>query len=129
MSIIEFIRDRARYYNCPVCGRTLRGCDVRMLSSEDDRFTVQVTCAACDVTFIMILAVQGTGLEALAESQIEIEVDHEPQLPVVAEIAECRGAAVRGPIELDELLDLHLMLRDFSGPLVNLVRQGQKLPR
>src|SRR5579859_333809 len=114
MSIIEFIRDRARYYNCPVCGRTLRGCDVRMLSHDEDRFTVQVTCASCDVTFIMILAVQGAGLEALAEGQVEMELEPEPpRPPLVAETAERRLDRGHGPIESDELLDLHLMLKAF----------------
>jgi hypothetical protein len=59
MSIIEFIRDRARFYNCPVCGRSLKGCDVQVLSHEEERFHLQVTCAQCSVTFIVVLAIAG----------------------------------------------------------------------
>ena len=59
MSIIEFIRDRARFYNCPVCGRSLKGCDVQVLSHEDESFRLQVTCAQCQVTFIVVLAIAG----------------------------------------------------------------------
>ena len=56
MSIIEFIRDRARFYNCPVCGRSLKGCDIQVLSHEHERFHLQVTCVQCQVTFIVVLA-------------------------------------------------------------------------
>ncbi len=113
MSIIEFIQDRARYYNCPVCGRSLKGCEVRMLNHVDDRFTVQVTCAACHVTFIVILAIQGQGLE----------IADEPQLAEAVEVDELDTAEPEaGPIEVDELLDVHLLLRGFDGSLTDLLR-------
>jgi hypothetical protein len=117
MSIIEFIRDRARYYNCPVCGRSLKGCDVRMLSQVDDRFTVQVTCAACHVTFIVILAIQGPGLEGVAGDD-ELQVQSvEEETAAMAELARPE------PIQSDELLDLHLILKDFQGSLTDLLKE------
>jgi hypothetical protein len=117
MSIIEFIRDRARYYNCPVCGRSLKGCDVRMLSQVDDRFTVQVTCAACHVTFIVILAIQGPGLEGVAGDE-ELQVQSmEEETAGVAHMARPE------PIQSDELLDLHLILKDFQGSLTDLLKE------
>ncbi len=63
MSIIEFIRDRARFYNCPVCGRSLKGCDIQVLSHEHERFNLQVTCAQCQVTFIVVLAIAGGAVD------------------------------------------------------------------
>ena len=84
MSIIEFIRDRARFYNCPVCGRSLKGCDIQVLSHEEERFHLQVTCAQCQVTFVVVLAIAG-------------------------------GA-------VDEILDVHLYLRDFQGTLTDLIQ-------
>jgi hypothetical protein len=112
MSIIEFIQDRARYYNCPVCGKSLKGCDVRMLQHVEDRFTVQVTCAACHVTFIVILAIQGSGLEPLTDE--DVALDAEP-----AAVAD----AGPDPIEWDEILDVHLLLKDFNGSLSELIKQ------
>ncbi len=113
MSMIDYIRDRARYYNCPVCGRNLRGCELRMLNHEDDRFTVQVTCAACRVSFVVVLAIQGSGIEAMIEDDDELVIEE-----VVAPIA----AAGPGPIEVDEILDLHLILKGYVGSLENLVK-------
>jgi hypothetical protein len=76
MSIIEFIRDRARFYNCPVCGRSLKGCDVQVLSHEEERFHLQVTCAQCSVTFIVVLAIAGGAVEEI--EKVIPERDLEP---------------------------------------------------
>jgi hypothetical protein len=118
MSIIEFIQDRARYYNCPVCGRSLKGCEVRMLKHVEDRFTVQVTCAACHVQFIVILAIQGQGLETLNEDELQLEVELEDADAMAHALAE----AELEPIASDEVLDVHLILKDFSGSLTELLK-------
>ena len=110
MSIIEFIRDRARFYNCPVCGRSLKGCDVQVLSHEEERFHLQVTCAQCQVTFIVVLAIAGGAVE-------EVEApDHEP-------VAASASALSREPISVDEILDLHLFLKGYQGTLTELAQQ------
>ena len=112
VSIIDFIRDRARFYNCPVCGRSLKGCEVQVLSHEDERFHLQVTCAQCQVTFIVVLAIAGG---ALTDSADEVE-------SVVPEAVEEPVAAAE-PISVDEILDLHLYLKSFQGTLTELVHQ------
>lgn len=108
MSIIEFIRDRARFYNCPVCGRSLKGCDIQVLSHEEERFHLQVTCAQCQVTFIVVLAIAGGGVD-------EIESLETPDI--------VEAAPVREPISVDEILDLHVYLKSFQGTLRELIQQ------
>ena len=108
MSIIEFIRDRARFYNCPVCGRSLKGCDVKVLSHEEERFHLQVTCVQCQVTFIVVLAIAGGAVEEI--ESVATEAFEEP-------------VAVREPISVDEILDLHLYLKNFQGTLSELIQQ------
>jgi transcription elongation factor Elf1 len=112
MSIIEFIRDRARYYNCPVCGKNLRGCGVRMLNHVDDRYTVQVSCASCGVNFVIVLAIQGVSIESADE--LELVLDDGEGMTI--ETAEA------DPIGADEMLDLHLLLKEFRGPLTELLK-------
>ena len=111
MSIIEFIRDRARFYNCPVCGRSLKGCDIQVLSHEDERFHLQVTCMQCQVTFIVVLAVAGGAVDE-------------------AETAEPVGSGAVGPepepITVDEILDVHLYLKSFQGTLTDLLSQPHR---
>jgi hypothetical protein len=108
MGIIEFIRDRARFYNCPVCGRSLKGCDVQVLSHEEERFHLQVTCAQCQVTFIVVLAIAGGAVEEIEKAIPEPEA--EPMVAVE-------------PITVDEILDLHIYLKNFQGTLTELIHQ------
>jgi hypothetical protein len=106
VSIIEFIRDRARYYNCPVCGRSLKGCDVQVLSHEDERFHLQVTCAQCQVTFVVVLAIAGGAVEEIGAAEPVEEPVPAPE-----------------PISVDEILDLHVYLKSFQGTLKELIHQ------
>lgn len=115
MGILDFIRERARYYNCPACGHSLRGCELRMLRQVQDRYTVQVTCASCGVQFVVILAVQGSGLSA----------EDEAEMAELAEFETDEATAAAEPIALDEVLDAHLVLRDFAGPLTDLIAAPQ----
>jgi len=132
MRFIDFIRDRARYYNCPHCGRGLRDCELRMLRHVEDRFTIQVTCAACRVQFVLILAVQGEGLESLPPDDAALErglpddADLLGDMPPAERAPELEAEfdlAVAEPIGSDELLDVHLALRDFQGRLTDLFKQ------
>jgi hypothetical protein len=125
MSIVDFIRDRARFYNCPVCGRSLKGCDIQVLSHEDERFHLQVTCAQCQVTFIVVLAIAGGAVE-------EIESVEAPANAMVeASVAAASGANAEEeldtePITIDEILDVHLYLKDFQGTLKDLLHQPDR---
>jgi hypothetical protein len=118
MRFIDFIRDRARYYNCPVCGRSLRDCELRMLRQVEDRYTVQVTCSACQVQFIVILAVQGEGLEPIAQDELalDVELTEGEALEVVP------AEPAREPIQSDEVLDVHLLLKEVNGRLTDLIK-------
>jgi hypothetical protein len=60
MGIIEAIRDRARFYNRPVCGRSLKTATSGPMKRA---FHLQVTCAQCQVTFIVVLAIAGGAVE------------------------------------------------------------------
>ncbi len=117
MSIIEFIRDRARFYNCPVCGRSLKGCDIQVLSHEEERFHLQVTCAQCQVTFIVVLAVAGAGVD---------DVNGMETFETVEAVEGTHRAAPRHdpePVTVDEILDVHLFLKSFQGTLKELIQQ------
>ena len=114
MSIIEFIRDRARFYNCPVCGRSLKGCDIQVLSHEEEKFHLQVTCAQCQVTFIVVLAVAGGAVEEV-ESVETVQGAHAEHVESEPE-----------PISVDEILDVHLFLKSFQGTLTDLLQQPDR---
>jgi len=117
MSIIDFVRDRARFYNCPVCGRSLKGCDIQVLSHEDERFHLQVTCAQCQVTFIVVLAIAGGAVEEIDSVETPAQT-----AMVEAALAEVDESELE-PITIDEILDVHLYLKDYQGTLKDLLQQ------
>lgn len=124
MRFIDFIRDRARYYNCPACGRSLRGCDLRMLEHVGERYTIQVTCASCQQQFIVILAVQGgEGLESTPVDELILDRQLAEDADLLGETMRSEEVPAAEPIESDEVLDVHLLLRDFRGPLTDLFKQ------
>lgn len=125
MRFIDFVRDRARYYNCPACGRSLRDCELRMLQHVEDRYTIQVTCATCRVQFIVILAVQGgEGLEASPSDDLALERGLAADADLVASASRSEQALPEPePIQSDEVLDVHLLLRDYRGRLTDLFKQ------
>ncbi len=101
MDILSFIRERAGDYDCPVCREPLAGCDLTLLRQDGSTFTVQVGCARCHVTFVVVLQLRG-------------------DLPG-APVARKPAAPPRPLISADELLDLHEALRDFEGSFRDLL--------
>jgi len=109
MNIIAFIKERARYYNCPACARNLESCEVRMLKQAESHLTVEVTCAQCHVTFIVVLAVQYNG------EDVDETVEQPARLAGISS----------SPISHDEVLDVHDLLRDFKGNFKDLLRSSE----
>jgi hypothetical protein len=101
VDILAVIRDRAGEYDCPVCHRTLDGCRLTLLKDEDPLYTVEVGCARCGVTFVVVLKVrQGSRPERSRRRPLRPE---------------------RPPIGVDEVLDVHELLRSHTGPLTELL--------
>jgi hypothetical protein len=110
VDILSFIRERAGDYDCPVCREPLAGCDLSLLRQEGSTFTVQVGCARCHVTFVVVLQLRGE-LPAAGANDVE---PSEPAPP---------------PISADELLDVHEALRDFDGSFAELVGSARRRSR
>jgi len=107
VDILSFIRERSGDYDCPVCREPLVDCDLKLLRQEGNTFTVQVGCARCHVTFVVVLQLRGELPAASAE----------PAEPVAP------------PISADEMLDLHEALRDFTGPITELTGRPARRSR
>ena len=105
MDILAVIRDRAGEYDCPVCHRTLDGCRLTLLKDEDPLYTVQVGCARCGVTFVVVLKVRRDGPRPARQRRGPLRAPR-PQRP---------------PIGVDEVLDVHELLRSHTGPLTELL--------
>jgi hypothetical protein len=109
MSILSFIRDRAGDYDCPVCRDPLVDCDLKLLRQDGSTYTVQVGCAHCHVSFVVVLQLRGD----LASLPAAAAPDAEP------------GEPAPPPISADELLDVHESLRDFEGSFADLLTRDR----
>ena len=103
VDILSLMRERAGDYDCPKCSEALEGCELHMLREDDPQYTVQVTCASCRISFIVVLQVRERSAAGPADA---VEEDTGPPPPP--------------PIAADELLDLHELLRDHDGSLAEL---------
>lgn len=118
MDILALIKERAGEYDCPVCKRSLDGCSLTLVRDEDPLYTVQVCCAKCQVTFVVVLQVREQTVEATPERRSPRPRRARPPKRPVAP-----------PIGLDELLDLHELLRDHDGPITELLGRATPTQR
>ena len=109
MDILSLMRERSGDYDCPKCGLSLKGCGLEMVRDDDPQYTVQVTCAACHIRFIVVLQVRDRlrGVEPAPEEEV------------------APGPPPAPPIGADEMLDLHELLRDHNGSLLDLLRPAR----
>jgi hypothetical protein len=110
VDILGLIKERAGDYDCPVCKRSLDGCSLTLVRDEDPLYTVQVCCARCQVTFVVVLQVRDQPEVSGTVARPRPRRQRPPRKPVAP------------PIEPDELLDLHELLRDHDGPITDLLR-------
>lgn len=102
-NILQYLRDRAKDYSCSVCGANHAGSEIKLLSRQDSKWIVRVTCAACKTEFRMIAVVDDS--KAIAMKQ-----DHPS------------AARRRPPVTIDEVLDTHEFLSSYHGTLGELLK-------
>jgi hypothetical protein len=109
VDILSFMHQRSGDYDCPVCREALVDCDLKLLRRDGSTYTVQVGCARCHVSFVVVLQIRGDFPDPPAP-----EAPAEPVAP---------------PISADELLDVHETLRDFEGSFAELVGRAASQDR
>ncbi len=109
MDLLDVLRRQAGRFQCPQCGKSLANCGLELVGTTDQASLVKVTCAHCE----------GTRLVAVA---VETEVEARPA-PVRDQPMDARGA-----ITADELLDVSLAVREHAGDLKSLLER-RDMPR
>ena len=90
---------------CGVCGEYYEGKNVKVLGRRDELWFLSVFCPAC-------------GSQGLVAAVIE-----EGGLPrPIGDLGGAEQAAFRnlGPVSADELLDIHVFLKEFDGDFLRL---------
>jgi len=106
VDLLDILRRQAGRFQCPKCGESLADCQLQMVAHADEQSLVKVTCAHCQDTRMIAVAVAA---------------DVEPQAPAI----EVRDQPIDGlgrPITTDDVLDARLALAGFEGDLAGLLR-------
>jgi len=120
MDLLELLRSQAKRYRCSACGKSMADCDINILAQQGNRALVRVTCASCSDENLLQIVFQSEG-EGENEGEGEVAAPLAPRRrrPRL-EIDEGRPESPE-PISADELLDLHVLLRDHAGDFRGLV--------
>ena len=105
MDVLDILRRQAGRFQCPKCGKSMVDCGLEMIVQHDQQSLVKVTCAHCQDTRLIAVAVQ---------------TEAEPKVPTVDhrdEPAEELGPA----ISTDDVLDVQLALSEFDGDIKSLL--------
>jgi hypothetical protein len=102
--MLDILRRQAGRFQCPKCGQSLGDCQLEMVAQQEDQSLVRVTCAHCEDTRLIAVA-----LAAETPSAPLIEVRDQP--------ADELGA----PISTDDVLDARLALAGYDGDLAGLL--------
>jgi transcription elongation factor Elf1 len=110
----DWLRTQLTSFACERCGRAYVSSDIRVLAQRDDLFVVDFQCEHC-------------GSRAVAFVTVEIETSEEGD---EAEGAEVEIERVTGPpaVAADDVLDMHLFLRDFDGDFGRLFAGAEHAP-
>lgn len=102
MNILRFLREQAKGYDCSVCGQNHARSDIRVLGKLESAWIVRVTCSKCNTSFKLLVVVD--------EERTNVSPVQEP------------AARRRRPaVSLDEVLDAHEFLKDYSGGVTDML--------
>lgn len=107
MSILEFLKDQAKEYDCNVCGQNHSKSDIRVLGRLESAWIVRVTCMRCQTSFKLLVVIDEASAKR-TPARAEPRVTRERRRPAVT---------------LDEVLDAHDFLQSYEGDLKALFRQ------
>lgn len=96
MNILRLLQERAKDYDCSVCGTNHSKSKISVIGKREDAYVVRVVCSKCE-TNITLLVYVGDKPSATVRS---IQQPKRAQRP---------------PVTLDEVIDAHELLEAFNG--------------
>ena len=97
MNILRILRERAKDYDCGVCGTNHSKSEISVVGRREGAYVVRVVCSKCDTNITLLVYVgdkQSTGMKALGEPPKRTR---------------------RPPVSLDDVIDAHDFLGSFEG--------------
>lgn len=107
VNILKLLRERAKDYDCSVCGANHAGSDIRVVGRSGRSYIVRVTCAECKTAFKLLVVLEGA--EEPAVSRVKEERPRTRRLPALTS---------------DDVLDAHETLRAHTGDVNALFKRA-----
>lgn len=96
MNILRILRERAKNYDCAVCGTNHSRSEISVLGKREGAYVVRVVCSKCETNITLLVQTADTPTAAKA-------VAAEPKRPR------------QPPVSLDDVIDAHDLLEPFTG--------------
>ncbi len=93
---------------CPICHHRYTADDILVVDHKDGVWCMAIACPECETRGLVFAIVRNQQVE-------------EADLPAELASQELVSIADRGPITVDDVLDLHEFLRDYHGDMVELL--------
>jgi len=98
-------------FGCAACGQAYGQDHVRLIAQREELFFVDLSCEHCGSQAVAIVTIQVEGESAWLEGGELVRADEDGPDAVAA------GA----PVDADDVLDAHQLLRDFEGDVHQLI--------
>lgn len=99
----KFIKKLLSNMKCGVCGQHYEPANINVLGHREDLWFLSVYCPSCKS--------QGLVAAVIKEGKV-------PE--VVTELTEAEKGKFSSPIGSDDVIDMHILLKDFSGDFSSL---------
>lgn len=120
----EWLRTQLEAYACASCGRTYVASHIRVLAQREDLFFVDLACEGCGAEAVAIVTIETESAEGeqVQTSDLGTRRRRRRRSPG-------RGVKEQSPpVTVDDVLSMHLFLRDFDGDFRRLFRDGPGTP-
>ena len=108
MNILKILRERAKDYDCGLCGTNHSRSEISVLGKREGAYVVRVVCSKCttNITLLVHVGEKPQPLRALGA------VPKKPRRP---------------PVSLDDVIDAHDLLDSFTGDVSELFASRGKV--
>lgn len=99
--------------HCPHCGYAYLPDSMMVLARRSELWMVMVSCTACQQkdTFVVKFPLQMQGRQRVTSYRLS----KPPETPHLQEFGEPKPMMPSTPVSLDDVLDMHLFLKNFNG--------------
>jgi hypothetical protein len=110
MNILDILREKAKDYDCGVCGTNHSRSEISVLGRREGAWVVKVVCSKCETNITLLVYV---GDKSRADSRAD--------QGAVGGAIRRRSVALpprrerRPPLTLDDVIDAHDVLESFAG--------------